>query len=62
MCLLDPMSLKTAHACNHAMCMQGKPGKEQSDSHFPEEVCMCWFVQLLMALNHLHSRHIIHRE
>lgn len=45
--------------------LQGKPGEEpwqSPDSHFPEDVVLCWFVQLLMALNHLHSRHILHRD
>lgn len=43
--------------------MQGKPNDEATQgSHFTEECVMCWFVQLLMALHHLHTRHIIHRE
>lgn len=42
---------------------QGKPKEEVApEGHFTEDVVMCWFVQLLMALHHLHYRHIIHRE
>jgi len=49
-------------ATNHTH-KQGKPNEETApESHFTEDVVMCWFVQLLMALHHLHSRHIIHRE
>lgn len=31
-------------------------------SYFPEDVVMAWFVQLLMALDHLHQRRILHRD
>jgi len=29
---------------------------------FPEDMVLCWFVQLLLALHHLHNRHILHRD
>jgi NIMA (never in mitosis gene a)-related kinase len=29
---------------------------------FSEEMVMCWGAQLLLALHHLHSRHILHRD
>eukprot|EP00775_Hariotina_reticulata_P009544 gene9544-9708_t len=29
---------------------------------FPEDMVLCWFVQLLLALHHLHTRHILHRD
>lgn len=32
------------------------------DGLFPEDMVMCWFVQLLLALHHLHARRILHRD
>lgn len=37
-------------------------GESQPDGFYPEDVVMAWFVQLLMALHHLHVRHILHRD
>ncbi|GLI67310.1 hypothetical protein VaNZ11_011496, partial [Volvox africanus] len=34
----------------------------QRASYFPEDVVMFWFVQLLLALHHLHGRKIMHRD
>ncbi|GIL82931.1 hypothetical protein Vretifemale_11833, partial [Volvox reticuliferus] len=34
----------------------------QRASYFPEDVVMLWFVQLLLALHHLHGRKIMHRD
>ncbi|EFJ41490.1 hypothetical protein VOLCADRAFT_68198, partial [Volvox carteri f. nagariensis] len=31
-------------------------------SYFPEDLVMFWFVQLLLALHHLHGRKIMHRD
>ena len=36
--------------------------REDPQAHFPEEVIMSWFCQLLLALHHLHNRHILHRH
>lgn len=33
----------------------------QRASYFPEDLVMLWFVQLLLALHHLHGRKIMHR-
>ncbi|GAX77106.1 hypothetical protein CEUSTIGMA_g4552.t1 [Chlamydomonas eustigma] len=45
--------------------LKGKAGDEvwsNPEAHFPEEVVMSWFCQLLLALHHLHTQHIIHRD
>merc|ERR1719158_69035 len=36
---------------------QGKPL-----DHIPEHMLMLWFVQLTLALNYIHQRHILHRD
>lgn len=57
----DVTDISCAAVAGLLLFVQGPPG-EDPDSHFSEDVVMCWFVQLLMALSHLHARHIIHRE
>lgn len=33
-----------------------------AEGYFPEAMVMCWGVQLLLALHHLHGRAIMHRD
>ena len=57
-------SSRPSTALHSGSTAQGKPGDEawsDPEAHFPEEVVMGWFCQLLLALHHLHCRHIIHR-
>lgn len=29
---------------------------------FPEEIILDWFVQMALAMNHIHERKILHRD
>lgn len=35
---------------------------EQRSKHFPEEQILNWFVQICLALKHIHDRKILHRD
>eukprot|EP00996_Jenningsia_fusiforme_P005014 NODE_590_length_2070_cov_27.005938_g544_i0.p1 GENE.NODE_590_length_2070_cov_27.005938_g544_i0~~NODE_590_length_2070_cov_27.005938_g544_i0.p1 ORF type:complete len:495 (+),score=125.22 NODE_590_length_2070_cov_27.005938_g544_i0:335-1819(+) len=35
---------------------------KSAKSNFPEEQILNWFVQISMALKHLHDRHVLHRD
>eukprot|EP00002_Diphylleia_rotans_P015302 TRINITY_DN2973_c0_g1_i2.p1 TRINITY_DN2973_c0_g1~~TRINITY_DN2973_c0_g1_i2.p1 ORF type:complete len:674 (-),score=153.03 TRINITY_DN2973_c0_g1_i2:1056-3077(-) len=36
--------------------------KKANGSHFKEEIILNWFVQIAMALNHVHQQNILHRD
>lgn len=36
--------------------------RKKSRGHFSEDEVMGYFVQICLALNHMHSRHILHRD
>ncbi|CAK0826172.1 unnamed protein product [Prorocentrum cordatum] len=37
-------------------------GKTTPADHIPEDQIMMWFIQLALALNYIHQRHILHRD
>jgi serine/threonine protein kinase len=41
--------------------MQSRAGGAEQGL-FEEDMVMCWFVQLLLALHHLHGRRVLHRD
>lgn len=48
-------------------CEEGDLGfhikrKIAKNEHFPENVILNWFLQILLALTHVHGKHIIHRD
>ena len=39
-----------------------KRKSKQNGERFPEKVIINWFIQCAMALNHIHSKKILHRD
>ncbi|WIA36057.1 hypothetical protein OEZ86_007415 [Tetradesmus obliquus] len=44
-----------------AALLKGRAGGSEQGL-FEEDMVMCWFVQLLLALHHLHGRRVLHRD
>ena len=63
--ILASSTLLPSFYLRSTLSRQGRPDdvlREDPQAHFPEEVIMSWFCQLLLALHHLHNRHILHRH
>ncbi|KAK3333663.1 kinase-like domain-containing protein [Cercophora scortea] len=47
------------------MCKKGvvmKVGLNESASPYPEETCRCWFRDLILGIEYLHSQGVVHRD
>lgn len=47
--------------CAMPLRLQSRAGGSEQGL-FEEDMVMCWFVQLLLALHHLHGRRVLHRD